>query len=81
MELCLAGSCSDMMKICDHGFTADQIAVICRDALNGLNYLHSKINKIHRDIKAGNLLVTQLGRVKLGTHLRSPLKVCMCVCV
>ncbi len=43
----------------------NHISIICREALQGLKYLHS-INKIHRDIKGGNILVSEDGQVKIA---------------
>jgi serine/threonine protein kinase len=34
--------------------------------IKALEYLHTKVGLIHRDIKAGNLLLTLDGKVKLG---------------
>uniref|UniRef100_A0A8K9XKJ8 non-specific serine/threonine protein kinase n=1 Tax=Oncorhynchus mykiss TaxID=8022 RepID=A0A8K9XKJ8_ONCMY len=42
-----------------------EIAAITHGALQGLAYLHSH-NMIHRDIKAGNILLTEPGQVKLA---------------
>ncbi|KAF3820717.1 hypothetical protein GH733_005262, partial [Mirounga leonina] len=42
-----------------------EIAAITHGALQGLAYLHSHA-LIHRDIKAGNILLTEPGQVKLA---------------
>lgn len=65
MEYCGGGSVSEACQIMDSGLNEYQIAMICREALQGLSYLHS-IKKIHRDIKGGNILLTDTGQVKLA---------------
>ncbi|KAJ5074863.1 sterile20-like kinase isoform b-related [Anaeramoeba ignava] len=65
MELCEGGSILDILDDCDKTFTEEQIASVCKSVLEGLAFLHSK-KIIHRDIKAGNLLLTRNGDVKLA---------------
>ncbi|KAF0915057.1 hypothetical protein E2562_033179 [Oryza meyeriana var. granulata] len=65
MEYCGGGSVADLISITEEPLDESQIAYICREALKGLAYLHS-IFKVHRDIKGGNILLTEQGEVKLG---------------
>nr|UDP68763.1 HIPPO protein [Hydra vulgaris] len=65
MEYCGAGSVSDCMRLRNKTLTEDEIACICRDTLKGLEYLHLR-RKIHRDIKAGNILLNTEGHSKLA---------------
>ncbi|XP_057309628.1 serine/threonine-protein kinase 3/4-like [Hydractinia symbiolongicarpus] len=65
MEYCGAGSVSDCMRLRNKTLTEDEIACICRDTLKGLEYLHLR-RKIHRDVKAGNILLNTEGHAKLA---------------
>ncbi|CAI5797675.1 serine serine/threonine-protein kinase TAO3 isoform X1 [Podarcis lilfordi] len=64
MEYCL-GSASDLLEVHKKPLQEVEIAAITDGALQGLAYLHSHF-KIHRDIKAGNILLTEPGQVKLA---------------
>lgn len=66
MEYCAAGSIADIMCVLDRPLDEQQIAVVCKFTLKGLSYLHKKMCKVHRDIKAGNILLNDRGRAKLG---------------
>ncbi|ORX83172.1 serine/threonine kinase 3 [Anaeromyces robustus] len=65
MEYCAAGSVSDIMRLRKQTLTEEQIAVIIKSTLQGLVYMHSHM-KIHRDIKAGNILLNAKGEAKLA---------------
>ena len=41
------------------------IAYICKQMLQGLDYVHKK-NKVHRDLKSDNILINKKGEVKLA---------------
>uniref|UniRef100_A0A8D0CVZ4 non-specific serine/threonine protein kinase n=1 Tax=Sander lucioperca TaxID=283035 RepID=A0A8D0CVZ4_SANLU len=64
MEYCL-GSASDLLEVHKKPLQEVEIAAITHGALQGLAYLHSH-NMIHRDVKAGNILLTEPGLVKLA---------------
>lgn len=49
----------------DRGLTEPQIKVVCRQMLEALDYLHG-MKIIHRDLKAGNILLMLDGDIKLG---------------
>ncbi|KAB5522813.1 kinase-like domain-containing protein, partial [Coniochaeta sp. 2T2.1] len=63
MEFCSGGSCADLMKPGLIG--EDYIAIVVRELLLGLDYLHSD-KKLHRDVKAANVLLSAGGQVKLA---------------
>jgi len=65
MEFCGGGSIQDFCQVLGRGLSEEQIAFIMRESLRGLEYLHSN-KKMHRDIKAGNILVTDKGEIKLA---------------
>lgn len=65
MEYCNAGSISDLMEATGITLQEGELAFVCAAALHGLDYLHS-LRKIHRDIKAANIMLNKHGEAKLA---------------
>ncbi|KAI9185641.1 hypothetical protein LWI28_009078 [Acer negundo] len=64
MEYMAGGSVADLLQ---SGQPLDEVSIACilRDLLHAIEYLHNE-GKIHRDIKAANILLTENGDVKVA---------------
>lgn len=67
MEFCGGSSLADVMEARGRCLTEAQIAATMAGTLDGLSYLHNRTPAlIHRDVKAGNLLLAEGGVIKLA---------------
>ncbi|XP_065152830.1 STE20-like serine/threonine-protein kinase isoform X1 [Paramisgurnus dabryanus] len=65
IEFCAGGAVDAVMLELERPLTEPQIRVVCKQTLEALTYLHE--NKIiHRDLKAGNILFSAEGDIKLA---------------
>ncbi|XP_068147663.1 serine/threonine-protein kinase 10 isoform X2 [Drosophila tropicalis] len=65
IEYCDGGALDSIMVELEKPLTELQIAYVCKHMTEGLTFLH-KNKVIHRDLKAGNVLLTMDGGVKLA---------------
>uniref|UniRef100_A0A7S4IDA0 non-specific serine/threonine protein kinase n=1 Tax=Vannella robusta TaxID=1487602 RepID=A0A7S4IDA0_9EUKA len=63
MEYMDGGALTEVISICQ--ISEAQIACICKEVLKALAFLHAD-NRLHRDIKSDNILITTQGDIKLA---------------
>ena len=68
IEFCEGGALDSIMVDLEKPLTEPMIRYVCHEMCAALAYLHDH-KVIHRDIKAGNVLLTLDGEVKLGMLL------------
>jgi serine/threonine protein kinase len=74
LEYCAGGAIDSIMVELGKPLTEQQIAYVTHGVSCALEFLHDN-NVIHRDLKAGNILLTSDGVVKLGIKNRTNKKV------
>ena len=65
IEYCEGGALDSIIEKIDHGLNEEQTKVVTCRTVAALNYLHS-VGIVHRDLKAGNILLMPNGEVKLA---------------
>jgi len=63
MEYMDGGALTEVISICQ--ISEAQIACICKEVLIALEAIHAG-NRLHRDIKSDNILITTTGKIKLA---------------
>jgi serine/threonine protein kinase len=66
MEFCGGGAMDSIYRGLKRSVDESTLSVILHDSLQGLNYLHTQYFLIHRDIKGGNVFLSDEGGCKLG---------------
>lgn len=66
LELCEGGDLCALMEVRRISLSEEQIRPIMASVILGLKFLHEEKKIIHRDIKAGNILLTSAGVAKLS---------------
>jgi len=70
IEFCGGGAIDSIMQELEKPLTEPQIRCICHEMCEALDFLHQHF-VIHRDLKAGNVLLTTDGQVRLGQLTQS----------
>lgn len=66
MKYLSGGSCSDIMRFGhENGMDEAAIKIILKDTLKALEYFHAN-GHVHRDIKAGNIVISETGSVQIA---------------
>ncbi|KAK9879027.1 hypothetical protein WA026_003838 [Henosepilachna vigintioctopunctata] len=65
IEYCDGGAVDSIITELEKPMNEKQIAYVCQNVCKGLQFLH-KSHIIHRDLKAGNILLTMAGGVKIA---------------
>ena len=74
LEFCDGGALDSILVELDRGLNEPQIKYVSQGIGQGLEFLHEHMI-IHRDLKAGNVLLTLDGGVKLGKILISEFRI------
>ncbi|KAL7063149.1 hypothetical protein AAHC03_0987 [Spirometra sp. Aus1] len=65
LEFCGGGAVDNIMKVLEKPLTESQIRFIAHEVICGLEFLHKNLI-IHRDLKAGNILITLNYEIRLA---------------
>jgi len=65
IEFCGGGAVDSIMQELEKPLTEPQIRCLCHEMCEAIDFLHQHF-VIHRDLKAGNVLLTADGQVRLG---------------